>query len=82
VKHIVAKAYRVPQAPKNDVRNAEQTSFREQKKPRPLAEGGGEGSQHLYEGFRAQAKPKIASSKEKFFSREPRAAASPSKLLC
>jgi hypothetical protein len=57
-------------------------NFPRAKNPRPLAEGVGEGSQHLHEGFRAQAKPKIASSKEKFFSCEPRAAASPSKLLC
>ena len=58
VKHIVPKAYRVPKAPKNDVLNAEQTSFRAQKKPRPLAQGVGEGSQRLHEGVRSQTKPR------------------------
>ena len=39
VKHIAPKAYRVPQAPKNDVRNAEQTSFRALKIPVRLRKG-------------------------------------------
>jgi hypothetical protein len=41
VKHIVPKAYRVPQAPKNDVRNAEQTTFRALKIPVRLRKGVG-----------------------------------------
>ena len=32
--------------------------FANQHKPLPLAEGVGEGSQHLHEGVRAQAKPR------------------------
>jgi hypothetical protein len=42
---------------------ASQYSLRALKKPRPLAQGGGEGSQRLLEGIRTQAKPRAKYNK-------------------
>ena len=64
MKYIVPKAYRVPKAPKNTVQNAKIISSSSQNKPRPLAEGGGEGSQRPSEVFRTQAKSRAKFNKD------------------
>ncbi|MBQ1195459.1 MAG: hypothetical protein IIX44_04365 [Clostridia bacterium] len=63
MKYIVPKAYRVPKAPKNTVQNAKIISSSSQNKPRPLSEGGGEGSQRPSEVFRTQAKSRAKFNK-------------------
>jgi hypothetical protein len=59
MKYIVPKAYRVPKAPKNTVQNDKIINSCSQNNPRPLAEGVGEGSQHLHEGVCAQGLSRV-----------------------